>query len=135
MKRFLNSAARVVLLPLGVLLIVAALAVVLLRLYAQQRTAARIRIASPAGINSLEKVRLGGVDQWISLRGHDGVKPVLLFLHGGPGFPQMPFSHLNAELEREFVVVEWDQRGAGKSYSSALPGDSMRVERFVADAP
>lgn len=115
------------------LLAVIGLGLVLLRLYVQHTTAAQIHIPSPAGISANEKVRLGGVDQWIQIRGHDRTKPILLFLHGGPGFPQMPFSHLNAELERDFVVVQWDQRGAGKSYSWSLPDDSMRVERFVAD--
>ncbi len=109
------------------------LALAAFRSYEQYQVAKRIPITSPNGIASLEKVRLGGVDQWIQIRGVDQSKPVLLFLHGGPGFPQMPFSHLNAELEKEFVVVQWDQRGAGKSYSWSIPDESMRVEQFVSD--
>ncbi len=109
-------------------------AAVLVRLYAQHRVAAQIKIDSPNGISSLEKVRLGGVEQWVQIRGRDKSSPVLLFLHGGPGFPQMPFAHLNAELEQHFVIVQWDQRGAGKSYSRAVPDDSMRVAQFVSDA-
>ncbi len=118
---------------IGVLALVVA-SVALFRLYAQRRVAARIRIDSPNGVNSLEKIRLGGLDQWIQIRGHDQSKPILLFLHGGPGFPQMPFAHLNAELEQHFVVVQWDQRGAGKSYSRSVPDESMRVAQFVSDA-
>ncbi len=57
-----------------------------------------------------------------------------MFLHGGPGFPQMPFAHQNAELEKDFVVVQWDERGAGKSYRPGLPENEMKLERFVADA-
>ena len=45
----------------------------------------------------------------------------------------MPFAHLNAELEKHFVIVQWDQQGAGKSYSSSIPGNAMRVDRFVSD--
>ncbi len=104
------------------------------RFIAQRRVAEKILIPGAAGIHQIEKVRLGGTDQWIQLRGWDRRKPLLLFLHGGPGFPQMPFSHLNSELEKDFVVVQWDQRAAGKSYASAVPGDSMRVAQFVADA-
>lgn len=104
------------------------------RVVAQQRTADRIRVESNDGIAVIEKVRLGGLEQWIQIRGRDKSKPILLFLHGGPGFPQMPFAHLNAELERHFVVVQWDQRGAGKSYSSSVPDESMRVTQFVSDA-
>src|SRR5205807_10213735 len=108
-------------------------ALVALRAYEQSQVAKRIAIKSPDGIAFVEKVRLGGVDQWIQIRGHDRTKPVLLFLHSGPGFPEMPFSHVNSELENEFVVVHWDQRGAGKSYSSEIPESSMNVEQFISD--
>ena len=107
--------------------------VLLLRLRWQYRIAEQIRITSDEGIDSLEKIKLGGVDQWILIRGWDQRKPVLLLLHGGPGFPSMPFAHATAELERHFVVVRWDQRGAGKSYSPSIPNSSMNMKRFVAD--
>ncbi|PYI93643.1 MAG: alpha/beta hydrolase [Verrucomicrobia bacterium] len=103
------------------------------RSYLQRATASRIKIVSPAGVASIEQVRLGGVEQWIQIRGDDRAKPILLFLHSGPGFPEMPFSHVNAALEREFVVVQWDQRGAGKSYSSSVPESSMTIEQFISD--
>lgn len=118
----------------GGLLVVAALTLLLGRIAAQHRTNDRIRISSAGGIDSIENVRLGGLEQWIQIRGRDKSKPILLFLHGGPGFPNMPFAHLNAELERHFVVVQWDQRGAGKSYSRSIPDESMRVAQFVGDA-
>ena len=117
---------------LAILLCVAA-ALVLFRRYEQCRVANRIAIKSLNGIAFLEKIRLGGIDQWIQIRGHDRSKPLLLFLHSGPGFPEMPFSHVNAALEREFVVVHWDQRGAGKSYSSDIARASMNIEQFVSD--
>lgn len=108
-------------------------ALVALRTVWQRQTAARIRISSPSGIDSLENIRLGGVDQWVLIRGHDARKPVMLFLHGGPGFPEMPFSHLSAELEKDFVVVQWDQRGAGNSYSILGAKPEMTVEHFISD--
>jgi pimeloyl-ACP methyl ester carboxylesterase len=107
--------------------------VVVLRSYLQRTTASRIKIISSAGIASLERVRLGGVEQWIEIRGADRAKPILLFLHSGPGFPEMPFSHVNAALEKDFVVVQWDQRGAGKSYSPSIPENSMTIEQFISD--
>jgi pimeloyl-ACP methyl ester carboxylesterase len=97
----------------------------------QRKVAARIAITSPAGINSLEKIRLGGTDQWLLIRGWDRTKPLLLFVHGGPGFSEMPFAHVNADLEKHFVVVQWDQRGAGKSYPA--PDRALDVEQFVSD--
>jgi pimeloyl-ACP methyl ester carboxylesterase len=107
--------------------------VVGLRSYLQRKTAEQIKIASPVGIASLEKVCLGGVDQWIQIRGDDRSRPILLFLHSGPGFPEMPFCYVNAPLEKAFVVVQWDQRGAGKSYSSSIPESSMTIEQFISD--
>jgi len=92
------------------------------------------KITQPTGIESLEKVTLGGVDQWILIRTEDQSKPVLLWLHGGPGSPTMPLaSQHDMELVKHFVVVHWDQRGAGKSYSPEIPISSMVVDQFVSD--
>jgi len=86
-------------------------------------------------IDSLETITLGGVKQWILLQGNDVSNPVLLVLHGGPGYVMMPLLHLkNRELEDRFIVVNWDQRGAGKSYSSRIAEESMTLEQFVSDA-
>lgn len=90
--------------------------------------------ALAGGIASLEEITLGGRRQTISLRGGNRANPVLLFLHGGPGFPGMLFERANADLERDFTVVHWDQRGAGKSYFPDLPAETMNVEQFVRDA-
>lgn len=99
----------------------------------QHRTAEQIKITSANGLDSIEKIELGGVDQWILIRAWNRDDPVLLLLHGGPGFPGMPFAHVTAELEKRFVVVRWDQRGAGKSYSPSIPDSSMNMKQFVAD--
>ena len=86
-------------------------------------------------INSLEEITLGGIEQWILIQGNDEENPILLVLHGGPGYAMMPLLHLkNSELENHFIVVNWDQRGAGKSYSPDIPEDSMTLEQFVSDA-
>lgn len=85
-------------------------------------------------IDSLEKVKIGGIDQWIYITGTDTSKPILLFLHGGPGFAMLPFLHENnPELEKYFTVVNWDQRGAGLSYSSKIPEESMTLQQLVSD--
>ena len=86
------------------------------------------------GINSLEEIELGGVKQWILIRGHSTSNPILLYLHGGPGFPQMPFTHIDSrKLEKHFLVVNWDQRGSGKSRSPDIPAESMNIEQFLSD--
>lgn len=86
------------------------------------------------GICELEKVNIGGLDQWISIRGDDLANPVLLVLHGGPGGSEMPFVNgINRNLQRIFTVVNWDQRGAGKSYSKGLQKEMLGIDRFLSD--
>ena len=117
-----------------ILLLVAVVgAVALLRAIWQHRIAKQIEITSANGIDSLEKIKLGGIDQGILIRGWNRNSPVLLLMHGGPGFPCMPFAHVAGELEKHFVVVHWDQRGAGKSYSLSVPGSSMNMKQFIGD--
>lgn len=70
-------------------------------------------------IAELIRLDLNGRKQWISIRGWDKNAPVLLFLAGGPGGTQMAaVRHELAELEKHFVVVNWDQPGSGKSYNA-----------------
>jgi pimeloyl-ACP methyl ester carboxylesterase len=85
-------------------------------------------------ISSIETIRLGGVDQYLIFRGQDATKPVMLFLHGGPGSPQIAFmKHFNTDMEKDFVMVYWEQRGSGKSFSKDIPTESMTLEQFIAD--
>ncbi|GAB3217122.1 alpha/beta fold hydrolase [Mycolicibacterium hippocampi] len=78
--------------------------------------------------------RLGGVDQWVLIRGRDLANPPLIHLHGGPGFSETRFfRHFNSELENRFTVVYWDQRGAGKSFHRDMARSSMTVEQFLTD--
>jgi pimeloyl-ACP methyl ester carboxylesterase len=89
----------------------------------------------PNAVVSLEKLNLGGIGQWVLIRGRDRNKPVLLVLHGGPGASMMPWVDLfhTTELESSFVVVHWDQRGAGKSFSSGLTTEDLDVASYVDD--
>ena len=90
------------------------------------------RVDSEA-IAFLEPVDLGGSRQWLLIRGANRSNPVLLFLHGGPGSPYIGLAHtFQSELEKHFVVVQWDQRGSGKSFPNTLPA-SMTVDQFHAD--
>jgi len=90
-------------------------------------------IAGEHAIAALEQLTLGGVSQAILLRGHDVRRPLLLYLHGGPGGAQMSLAPFySAELERHFVVVHWDQRGAGASCAGVDPA-TLSLERIVDD--
>jgi pimeloyl-ACP methyl ester carboxylesterase len=87
----------------------------------------------PGSIASLEKVDLNGSQQWISIRGKDINKPVLLFLAGGPGGSQLVTARRAlGGLEDHFVVVNWEQPGAGKSFD-AVDRSKLSPERYVTD--
>jgi proline iminopeptidase len=95
------------------------------------------KIVSPNGIERLEKVRIGGIEQWVSIRGYDKRNPVLLFIHGGPGYVSMPMSWwFSRGWEEYFTVVQWDQRGAGKTYllnDPAKIAPTLTLNRMQAD--
>lgn len=79
-------------------------------------------------------LRIGGIDQWVLIRGERATNPPLVLLHGGPGMSETSFFRCcNAPLEKGFTVVYWDQRGAGKSYDRRIPSASMTVEQLVRD--
>lgn len=96
------------------------------------------RIVTPNGVERLEAVRIGGIDQWVSIRGVDPRNPVLLFIHGGPGYVAMPTSwYFQTGWDEYFTVVQWDQRGAGKTYVANDPeklAPTMTRERMIRDA-
>ncbi|UJL30965.1 alpha/beta hydrolase [Mycolicibacterium vanbaalenii] len=88
----------------------------------------------PQSVAEVGYCRLGGLDQWVLIRGRDLANPPLIHLHGGPGFSETRLlRHFNSELENRFTVVYWDQRGAGKSFHRGIPRSSMTVEQFLTD--
>ena len=101
------------------LIIVTLASALLYRKYLQHEVSEARAIRSPNGIGSLEAVRIGGIDQWIEVRGQNVNNPILLFIHGGPGVAFIPMgSTFQDPWEKYFAVVQWDQRGAGKTYES-----------------
>lgn len=69
------------------------------------------------------------------ISGMDSTKPVLLFIHGGPGMPEYAISrHYPIVLEQLFTVCWWEHRGAGLSYSADIPLKTMTFDQFVDDA-
>ncbi len=96
----------------------------------------RSDMTSPRSISRLESIRLGGTEQWIRIRGKDTSNPVLLLIQQGPGLPMLNEAaddNKQWHLEDDFVVVYWDQRACGKSFSRAIPPQSMTVEQLITD--
>jgi pimeloyl-ACP methyl ester carboxylesterase len=96
------------------------------------------KIVSGHGIETQLAIPVNGTMQWISVRGNDARNPILLFLHGGPASPDMPLAYtFQTPWEDYFTVVQWDQRGSGKTYAANDPehlGPSMTVAQMTADA-
>lgn len=95
------------------------------------------RIVTPQGVDRSETIRIGGINQFVNIRGRDRRNPILLVLHGGPGFPETPLAWWNTrDLEEYFTVVHWDQRGSGRTFlinDAAAVAPTMQPERFIAD--
>ena len=91
--------------------------------------------AGPSAIDESGYVRIGGIDQWISIRGDDARNPAVVYLHGGPAEAQSPFLAQFAPWERGYTVVNWDQRGSGKTFERNGPSTpNMHAEQLVLDS-
>lgn len=93
-------------------------------------------VRTPGQIKEEMFVRIGRIDQWITIKGNDHNNPVVLFLHGGPGDALSPFADaLFGGWEKDFTLVQWDQRGAGRTYGKSGPSiePTMTVERMAQD--
>lgn len=81
-------------------------------------------------------ITIGGIRQWVTVEGRDCANPVVLIVHGGPGNPNTPFAHaLFGEWAKDFTVVQWDQRGSGKTYGANKPAEDepLTLQRLTAD--
>lgn len=92
--------------------------------------------ASPeARLNEAGLVPIGGIEQWVTITGESCANPVLLFLHGGPGNAMSPYAAtIFRGWERDFTLVQWDQRGAGRTFGRNPPGSPpLTVQRMADD--
>ena len=100
--------------------------------------AAARKIVTSNGVEETLAIPVGGTKQWLSIRGKDRRNPVLLMIHGGPASPEMPTSWAFQDgWEDFFTVVQWDQRGSGKSYGADDPvtiGPTLSLDRITEDA-
>jgi pimeloyl-ACP methyl ester carboxylesterase len=102
----------------------------------RSRNTKQFAIHSAKGIDEASYVHIGGIEQWITIRGWDRDNPVLLFLHGGPGDVTNPWTFaLFAAWEKQFTVVQWDQRGAGRTLRKSGPAvaPTITLPQMVAD--
>src|SRR5256885_7456840 len=104
--------------------------------WVRARNARDFAFSAVKGIDEASYVTVGGIEQWITIRGEDRSNPVLLFLHGGPGDVTNPWSFLFfAPWEKYFTIVQWDQRGAGRTLrkTGESVASTMTVDRMTRD--
>lgn len=96
------------------------------------------RILAPEGVQETYKASIGGIEQWINVRGQDRANPMILFVHGGPASPSMPTTwQWQRPIEEYFTVAHYDQRGVGKTLRANdrdAVAATLNIERFVDDA-
>lgn len=91
--------------------------------------------SAPQSIHESGYVRIGGIDQWIGIDGDDARNPAILYLHGGPAEAQSPFLAQFVPWERDFTVVNWDQRGSGKTFArNGTSTPDVTAQRMTLDA-
>jgi pimeloyl-ACP methyl ester carboxylesterase len=121
----------------GLLLLIAVLTAAFLayRSHRQKVNLAALAIRTPNGIDEGLFVRVGGIDQWVSIRGEDKSNPVVLVLHGGPATSYISFTPFFQPWERLFTVVQWDRRGVGKTFgrNGRAHSGEMTLDRIAED--
>ena len=97
---------------------------------------ARDYAISPSGIDEAKYLKLGGIEQWITIRGEDRANPVVLVLHGGPGDATNPWGYAGFRAWlKTYTVVQWDQRGTGRTLGRNGPASAatLTIDRLVQD--
>ena len=115
----------------------AALALLMLPVPAEARytpAAAGARAcAGQAPVSEAGFVPIGGIEQYVTISGSSCANPVVLFLHGGPGNPLSPYAGIYRAWERDFTLVHWDQRGAGRTFGRNPVPEALSVAQMTRD--
>ena len=144
MRRSLFKVVGIVLIGLIALAVVILGSALGYRAYRQRENSNALAIHNPNGIQEALYADIGGLRQWLQIRGEDKSNPVILFVHGGPALSMIPFTYRSMRAwEKEFTIVHWDQRGAGRTYllnggadttatgMDQIVDDGLQVSEFV----
>jgi pimeloyl-ACP methyl ester carboxylesterase len=131
MQKFFRKFLRAIVFGIGAIVVLIGGA----RFYVEYSTQRLLAIDAPNGINESMYLDIGGIRQWVQIRGQDRANPVLLWLNGGPGFSTIPATPRYRSWEHDFTVVIWDQRGEGKTFqdSGRSVAGTMTMERMAQD--
>ena len=122
--------AKIIFIVFGIAMILIFIAIGTIRFI----NAKKNHISQPNGIQENIYVEIGGIEQYLQIRGEDKDNPVILWLHGGPGFPLTYLSsYYQKDLEANYTIACWEQRGCGRTYYQNSENGELTIERLVAD--
>ena len=134
MKRISLRKVKKKMLILFILLCSIILLIILIVMFFRIHNSFKVKIDTDTGIQEGTYIKIGGIDQYVQIRGEDRNNPVILWLHGGPGFP---LTYLNyyyqTDLEKDYTIVCWEQRGCGRTYYRNENNDKMNIKQMLAD--
>lgn len=85
-------------------------------------------------VNDERFVSIGGIEQWVTIKGKSCANPVILFIHGGPGNPSSPYAdNIYTGWQEDFTLVQWDQRGAGRTFGRGKDQTDLTIELMTRD--
>ena len=87
-------------------------------------------------VTDLEKLQINGSEQWVLVRGQNADAPLLIHVQQGPGLPMISEANeleKGLNLEEDFLVAYWDQRGCGKSFNKSIPPETINLEQMADD--
>lgn len=120
----------ILLIILGIILVLTALAIAVCRAYHSNKA----KIDTENAIQESIYVEIGGIEQYLQIRGENSQNPVILWLHGGPGFPLTTLNYFyQTDLEKDYTVVCWEQRGCGRTYYRNESSGKMDIEQMLSD--
>lgn len=94
----------------------------------------KAKINTPNGIQENVYVEIGGIKQYMQIRGEDMNNPVILWLHGGPGFPLTYLTpYYQTALESDYTIVCWEQRGCGRTYYENKSEEALNIDVLLSD--
>lgn len=119
---------------IGLLFMILLFLLILIIAAGKIRNARKYKIRQETGIQKSEYITIGGIEQYIQIRGQDTSNPVILMLHGGPGSNMAYYSYgWQADLEKEYTIVQWDQRGCGNTYYRNRNAEKPTLDLLLSD--